>query len=212
MSARGPQRDPARRAPAIDTGRYQWAIGLLGLALLIAFSLYINLSGKARPGIAPGAPLRRFVAPLAGSGIDRPANANPRCDPRRPNPRGLNVCGRSPLVLAFFIAQASGCVREVATLQRVAPRFPAVQFAAVAVRGSPGMITALARSRRWRIPVAYDEDGRIAEIYGVETCPMIYLIRRGGIVAARLLGDRWLSSRALAARVRGLLASPAASG
>jgi hypothetical protein len=218
----GRQREPGRRAraaraereptgwrPAIDTSRYQWTVGVIGLALVIAFSIYLNVSGAARSGIAPGGRLQRFVAPLAGSGIDRPANADPRCNPSRPNREGLNVCGRTPLVLAFFVTDAGQCVGEVRTLQRLAPRFPGIQFAAVAVRGSPGATTALARARQWTIPVAYDEDGRIGEIYGVETCPMIYLVHRGGRVAARLIGGRWVSPPRLAAQVRHLLGTSA---
>jgi hypothetical protein len=195
-------RPPHRPRPEIDTRRYQWTIGLIGLALVLAFSIYLYLrNGIVEPGIPAGGRLHRFVAPLAGSGINRPANANPRCDPAAPNPRALNVCGRKPLVLDFFVIGAGQCIREVSVLARLAGRFPGVQFAALAVGGGAQATSALRRAHHWRIPVAYDEDGRIGAIYGVDVCPMIELARPGGRVIARLVGDRWLAERPLAAEV-----------
>lgn len=204
---RSPSPDGPPQRPQIDTRRYQWTIGLIGLTLVIAFSVYLYVrNGIVEPGIPAGGQLHRFVAPLAASRINRPANANPRCDPARPNPRALNVCGRKPLVLDFFVTGAGQCVREVSTLQRLAARFPRVVFAAVAVRAGPAATSALVSSHHWTIPVAYDEDGRIGAIYGVEVCPMIELARPGGKIVARLVGDRWLDERQLAGQVQRLSA------
>jgi hypothetical protein len=197
--------EPQAQRAAIETRRYQRIIGGIGLALVVAFSIYLYAHGSVGGGVAAGARLHRFVAPLAGSDINRPANANPRCDAAHPNPHALNVCGRTPLVLDFFVTGVSDCVREVGTLQAVSSRFPGVRFAAVAVRGGARETTTLARSHRWRIPVAYDEDGRVGEVYGVVICPMIELARANGTVGARLIGERWLSGRALAGEVQKVL-------
>jgi hypothetical protein len=200
-----PAPQPVR--PQIDTRRYQWTIGLIGLALVVAFSTYLYVrNGIVEPGIPAGGQLHRFVAPLAGSGINRPANADPRCSPAHPNRAALNVCGRRPLVLDFFVTGAGQCVREASVLQRLAGRFPTVQFAAVAVRAGPRTAARLVRVHHWTIPVAYDEDGRVGAIYGVEVCPMIELARPGGRVVARLVGDEWLAPARLAGEVRRLLA------
>lgn len=196
----GPPRPTVR---VVDTRRYQWMVGIFGLALLLAFSVYLAVrNGISSPGIAAGGRLHDFVAPLATRHIDRPANANPRCDPARPNPAALNVCSRTPLVLDFFVAGAGDCVRAVDSLQRVSGQFRRVRFAAVAVRGSPRDTAALVRSHRWTIPVGVDQDGRIGDIYGVEICPMIELARPGGRVVARLIGPQWDDARRLAAAVR----------
>lgn len=197
-------RTPRPRAePVIDTRRYQWMIGILGLALVAAFSIYLFVTnGVGTPGIPTGGHLRRFVAPLATSGINRPANADPRCDPSAPNPRALNVCDRRPLVLDFFVTGSSDCVREVNVLQRVSAEFPRVVFAAVAVRGSLRATAALQRSHHWTIPIGVDEDGRVGEVYGVEICPMVEIARTGGLVVRRLVGDQ--SAARLAAAVRAL--------
>jgi hypothetical protein len=62
------------------------------------------------------------------------------------------------------------------------------------------------RSRRWTIPVAYDRDGSVGALYGVAVCPMAELSYRGGIVKARLIGDRWQTAAELAPQVRALVA------
>ena len=198
-----------RPTPVIDTRPYRWAIGVFGLILLIAFSVYLFTSrGVQSAGVPPGKPLHRFVAPLANSTLNGDANVNPHCDPATPNPRALNVCGRTPLVLGLFVTGSSDCIRQIDVLQRVSAEFPAskVQFAAVAVQTSHAAAESLVRSHRWTIPVAYDPDGAVGALYGVAICPMVELARRDGIVADRLIGDDWLRGDALAARVRAMLA------
>lgn len=196
--------------PVIDTRPYRWTIGIFGLILVIAFSIYeFTRHGVVTPGVAAGKQLHYFVAPLATIGPDKPANVRPRCDPNHPNPRALNVCGRTPLVLAFFATGSNACKRQVDALQAVSRRFPAgsAQFAAVAIRAGRGDTAALVRSRGWTIPVAFDSDGAVAALYNIDICPMVELAYRGGIVADRLIGEHWLDEPALTARVRRLLSS-----
>lgn len=81
-----------------------------------------------------------------------------------------------------------------------------VQFAAVAVRASHAAAQKAVRAHHWTIPVAYDVDGRVGAVYGVEVCPIVELAYRGGVVARRLIGDHWNSRGALAGEVRSLLA------
>ena len=47
----------------IDTRRYQWMVGGIGLALVIAFSIYLYASGGGRnhPGVRAGRPLLHFA-------------------------------------------------------------------------------------------------------------------------------------------------------
>jgi hypothetical protein len=183
-------------------------IGIFGLVLVIAASIYeFAQHGVGSPGVAAGKRLHYFVAPLATSGLNNDANTSPRCDPAHPNPLGLNVCGRAPLVLAFFVTGSGSCRRQVDTLQRLSRQFAprAVQFAAIAVRAGRSETDALVRSHHWTIPVAYDRDGAIGALYSVEICPMVELAYRGGIVANRLIGEHWLNGNALAAQVRALV-------
>ncbi|HWD64169.1 MAG TPA: TlpA disulfide reductase family protein [Solirubrobacteraceae bacterium] len=200
----GPVDGPARRLPdqPIDTRRYQWMIGGFGLLLLIIFSVYLLTGQKGNtPGVPAGRSIHRFVAPLATSNLNVPANAHPRCNRSRPARRGLNVCGRGTLVLAFFVTGYSQCVDEVDTLQALSHRFRGVQFAAVAVNAGRAATARLVRRHHWSIPVAYDLTGTIGQLYGVVVCPIIELIRPGGVVEQRLIGERWRSPAALAPRV-----------
>jgi hypothetical protein len=76
-----------------------------------------------------------------------------------------------------------------------------LQFAAVAVHTGRRTAARLVRRHGWTIPVAYDRDGAVGETYGVVVCPLIELVRRGGVVARRLIGDRWASVSALAGQL-----------
>jgi hypothetical protein len=121
---------------------------------------------------------------------------------------------RTPLVLGFFVTSSRGCERVVGAMQTVSHEFPAaeVQFAAVAVRTSHSAAAAAVRADHWTIPVAYDRDGAVGAAFGVEVCPIVELAYPGGVVARRLIGERWDSSTALAAQVRAFLARGSGRG
>ncbi len=183
-------------------------VGALGLLLVILFSLYLNSrAGGATPGVAAGARLRRFVAPLAAADLNAAANTDPRCDPAHPARRGLNVCDRGPLVLEFFALNARPCVRAVDALNRVAHAFAGVRFAALAAGGDRAGTRALVRSHGWRIPVAYDPTGAVGALYDVSICPMIEVAGAGGVVRGLLIGERWAGTRALRLELARLLHS-----
>lgn len=186
-------------------------IGIFGLALVVVISVWQFAShGTGTAGVPAGQRLHYFAAPLAASSLNGAANTNPTCTEARHDPRALNVClisKRTPLVLAFFVTGSSNCRRQVDTLQAVSRRFDAgqVQFAAVAVGAGHTKVAAEVRQHHWTIPVAYDSDGRIGSLYGVEICPLVELAKRGGVVSDRLIGNHWLEADALAARVRALV-------
>jgi hypothetical protein len=195
----------------IDTRPYRRAIGLFGLLLVILVSGYLFATrGIQTAGVPAGKHLHFFAAPLASSTLNGDANLNPPCTLTRHDPRALNICllaEKAPLVLAFFVTGSDDCKRQVDTLQVVSRDFPSnkVQFAAVAVRAGHAVTAKLVQTRRWRIPVAYDADGAVGALYGVAACPLLELAHRGGLVAERLIGNHWLSSTALSARVRDLV-------
>jgi hypothetical protein len=205
-----PAAQPPTTPPLLGTRRYGWAVGALAAALVIAFTLYTLTShANGTAGIPAGHALRLFAAPLAASTLNGDPNLSPPCTPARHDPRALNVCllvKRAPLVLAFFVTDASECVRQVDTLQVMAaqPRWRGLQFAAVAVHASHTATARVVRTHGWTIPVAYDADGSVGALYGVTACPLLELAHRGGTVAARLIGSRWLSTRTLGPRVHAL--------
>jgi peroxiredoxin len=201
--------------PVIDTRKYRWMIGAVGLALVLLFSVIeFTTHGVVSVGIPAGKPLHYFAAPLAASDLNGDANLDPPCTLARHDPRALNICllaSRAPLVLAFFVTGSNQCGREVDTLQQLSSQFSAdaVSFAAVAVNAGHGQAKAEVRSHGWTIPVAYDADGAVGSVYGVETCPLLELAHRGGIVAERLIGDHWVSPAALEPKVQALIGGTA---
>lgn len=188
-------------------------IGGFGLLLVIVFSAVLYASGgNGTPGVAAGQRLHRFVAPLATSDLNLPANAHPVCNPARSARRGLNVCDRGAIVLAFFTTDAGACIRTVDSLQAVSSRFPKLQFAALAVSADRSDAARLVRRHRWRIPVAFDLTGAIGQIYGISICPIIELAAPGGVVKQRLIGEEWDSPAALAAQVSRFVSQIGAGG
>jgi hypothetical protein len=199
----------AAPAPVIDTRRYRWTIGVLGLVLVVAISVYQFASrGLGSAGVPPGQRLHFFAAPVATSNLRGDANLSKPCSLGRFGASAVNTCllvRDAPLALAFFVPASSDCKRQVDVLQAVSRRFPSVRFAAVAVRASQAQTATLVRSHHWTIPVAYDRDGAVGDLYGVAICPLVELAARGGIVKDRLVGDRWLTPEALAARLQTLV-------
>jgi peroxiredoxin len=200
----------------IDTRRYQRVIGLIGLTLVVVISItFLSSHSPGTAGIPSGNRLHFFAAPLATTSLSGDANLKPTCTETRHDPRALNICllaRREPLVLAFFATGSSGCEDQVSALQALSAHYPAgkVQFAAVAVRSSRGDTASAVRAHHWTIPVAYDADGAVGEVYGVEVCPIVELAYRGGVVKQRLIGEHWSDPAVLAGPVRALVDHPRA--
>jgi hypothetical protein len=213
----GPEAPPfpsgALPGPRSTARRYGWQIGIFALVVVVIVSIYqFVTNGIGTTGVAAGQRLRAFAAPLANSTLEGDANVtNPTCSLARHDPRVLNSClilRRRPLVLSFFVTGSSSCVSQVDALQRLSKEAPggSVQFAAVAIHASHSATRALVRSHHWTIPVAYDASGAVQGAYSLEICPIAELVRRGGVVASRLVGDRYQTGTELAPAVRALIA------
>lgn len=197
---------PPRRS--LEPRHLRWLVGVAALAVVIGYSgVRLATHGSGTVGVPAGQPVHAFAAPLATSTLVGDADLQPPCALDRHDARALNVCllvARGPLVLGFFVTDAAPCERAVDAMQAVASTFAAagVQFAAVAVRADRRAVAAAVRRHRWTIPVAYDRDGAVGQRYGVAACPLLELVRRGGVVARRLIGRHWTSPTALSAQVR----------
>ena len=114
-------------------------------------------------------------------------------------------------MLSLFVLGGGPCERQVDALQALSQSVRRVVGAVPGGRAErqPRRHRQGGPRHHWTIPVAYDEDGRVGEQYGVVACPMVELARRGGIVADRLIGNRWDSAAALEPRVRALLSGAA---
>jgi thiol-disulfide isomerase/thioredoxin len=168
-------------------------VGVIALAVL-AYILVNTLrtEGPGSRGLSAGSRMPAFAVPLALSALDGDANVSARaCSVRGPDI--LNSCQlteRGPVVLGFFAEPSARCDDEIDRLDRLRSRFPGVQFAAVAIRGSRDALRRRVRDRGWRLPVGYDRDGAVANAYAVAVCPTITLARRGGEVLRTVLGSQ----------------------
>jgi hypothetical protein len=203
--------------------RYGRYVAVLGLIALFAVALYSTLSARrGLAGIAPGERLPPFAAPLALGGprgeVDVAARANEGASGKRAactvrGPGILNICQlyeRGPVVLALFI-DAGSCAGVLDDLQRIAPSFPQVGFAAVAIREDPASVARLVRSHRLTLPVGVDREGRLGVLYTMLSCPQITFAYPGGVVQSAALLNR-PSLQVLRARVQELLAASRARG
>jgi hypothetical protein len=189
-----------------------WIAVVAIVALLVLITLNtLKTEGQGGRGVPAGAVLPPFAAPLALSSLEGDASValkahdgeRAACDVRGPDV--LNSCElaeRGPVVIAFLITPSERCRQQIDVLNRVRARFPAVGFGAVAIRGERSQLRDAARGRGWRLPVAWDRDGAVANAYAVSVCPTITLARRGGRVVETLVGVQ--DEAALARRVAAL--------
>ena len=198
--------------------KYVWLVVILmvmGLGVL-AFAQTLPNTGKGLEGPRPGSRLKAFAAPDALGNLEGDANV---CQ-RRPCPEQagkvpacevvssevVNLCRlrRRPLVLTFIFDRGADCYPQVDRTERVRPDVDGVQFATVFFsRKDRDEVRRLVAGRRWRQPVAVDEDGAVANLYGVGGCPVTVFARRGGIVTGMKLGN--LTEAQLRRRARSLL-------
>jgi hypothetical protein len=216
--------EPGRRPEVPRPGnKYAWTVGILmlmGLGVLLVAQTIPN-SGEGLEGPEPGSRLKAFAAPSALGSLEGEANV---CQ-RRPCPdqagkvpacavvaeEVVNLCRlrRRPLVLTFIFDRGADCYPQVDRTERVMDDLRGVRFATVFFTSKEREeVRALVESRRWRQPVAVDEDGAVANLYRVGGCPTTVFARAGGQVAATELGN--LTESELRRRARRLAASAAA--
>lgn len=182
--------------------RYGRYVGLLGILIVVLITINTALTKpNGATGIPPGQPLAPFAVPLAlgtlSGDSDVATHANEGAAGRRPAclERGvgiLNICElyeRGPVVLALFV-DAGSCPKILDDLQALAPQFPGVRFAGVAIKGGHEQVRKLVRVQRLSIPIGFDEDGALAALYKVASCPQVSFAYPGGVVQSKALLER----------------------
>ena len=188
--------EPVRRPEVPRPGnKYAWAVGILalmGLGVLL-FAETIPNQGKGLRGPEPGQRLPAFAAVEASGDKSGDANvcqkepcnknagAVPACEVRG---NGIvRVCPRErgALVMTFVVTRGTDCEPQVDRVERVASEFRDVRFVTVLSGDTKDEARNLARARRWRQPVAVDEDGSLVNLYGVGVCPITVFARDGRV-------------------------------
>jgi hypothetical protein len=79
-------------------------------------------------------------------------------------------------------------------LDDIAPDYGGrVKFLSINVRDDPADVRSIAQEHRWSIPVGYDRDGAVSDLYRVGGCPTIAFAYPGGILAFAKAGTDELS-------------------
>jgi len=190
--------------------RYGRYVGLLGLLIVVLITINTALTKpNGATGIEPGQPLAPFAVPLALGAVNGDADVATHADEGAAGKhpacleRGvgiLNICElyeQGPVVLALFVNEGS-CPEVLSDLQALAPSFPGVRFAGVAIKGDRGQLRKLVRTRNLSIPIGFDQDGALAALYKLTSCPQVSFAYPGGVVQSKAL----LASNATPARLR----------
>lgn len=202
------QRPGPPRPPAGLASNGTWIAGVAIVLLIAVVTINtISTDSQGSRGIKTGAKIPPFAAPLALANLKckdedgdlqdcdasvaiKERNGHPMaCDVRGPDV--INSCQlaeKGPAVIAFLVAPSQRCIDQVDVLNRLKPRFPDVQFAAVAIRGNHEDLNKIIRTHKWTLPVGYDHDGAIANAFAVAICPTITFVREGGVVGSTTLG------------------------
>ena len=213
-------RPEPRPAAAPRYGRYVGLLALVILALITLNTIVTKPNGAT--GVDPGHTVPPFAVPLVLGNVvgdaDIAVHAGegargkvPACQER--GAQILNICQlyeRGPVVLALFL-NAGSCPAILGDMQALAPSFPGVQFAAVALKGGRTQLRRLVAEKRLALPVGLDRDGSLLTLYKVATCPQVTFAYPGGVVQSRALLVR-PSLATLRARVSQLVAASRARG
>lgn len=204
----GAEREPERgRGP----GRYPLLVGLAFLALVVVAALNTlrtDDGGLLGAGaFEEGSPLPEFAVPELRRGADADANIyqddcetseNP-CPPdarRTPACRVaaanvIRVCDlfERPLVISFWFSNPGDCPPTQDRVDEVARRYRGrVNFLSLAVRGEREELAEIVAERGWDVPVGWDRDGAVSNLYQVGGCPTVAYAYPGGLLAEARIG------------------------
>ena len=206
--------------------RYSVAVGLLFL-VLIAIAFFHTIGGS-EPGtlglekLPAHWPLPEFAVPAVSAPLEGDANvAQDDCETSQvPCPAGarrtpacrihvagaIRVCDlfNRPLVISFWFTKGGNCAEQQNVVEGAYERYRGrVSFLSLDVGDERGAVRELVRRHRWRMPVGYDRDGAVGDLYRVGGCPTFAYAYPGGTLQSAVAGD--LTAAQLDVRVRGLL-------
>jgi hypothetical protein len=232
-SGESPERKPPRGLASRDapssSRRYSIFVGLAFVALVI-FALVNSLSSDqggllgSDPAEA-GSPLPLFAVPKALGPLVGDANVfaddcetsrNPCPEEDRRTPACevegddvIRVCDLfdRPLVISFWFTRGGDCLPSQDAVDQVAERYgDRVNFLSINIRDDREEVRDIVRERDWQLPVGYDADGAVANLYRVGGCPTAALAYPGGILAGGVAGEDGFTPEALSKRIDELIA------
>jgi hypothetical protein len=201
--------DGAKRAPG---ARYPLLVGLAFVALVIYATVHAvdNDEGALLGGKDDqrGLALAEFAVPDVRGDVEGDANLFqddcetsdnpcPEEEQRVPacqiDPEGvLRVCDYFdlPLAISFWFTRGAECLPQQDVFDQVARRYRGrVNFLSINVRDDIGEVREIVEERDWSVPVGWDRDGGLSNVYRVGVCPTLALAYPGGILQDALIGS-----------------------
>jgi hypothetical protein len=210
-----------------STSRYSVWVGVAFVVVIAIASIntFTNEEGGVLGADAQaGEPLPEFAVPELPGGEEADANIyqddcessdNPCPADERRTPacevevdRVLRVCDffDRPLVLSFWFTSPADCPPTQDIVDEAAARYEGeVEFLSVAVRGEREELERIIRERGWSIPVGWDRDGAVSNLYRVGVCPTVALVLPGGILSEAKVGTEELDRGQLDKAIESLL-------
>lgn len=160
-------------------------------------------------GYGVGEPVPEFAVPVAMSDLDGDANVDPDQACGIDEPDAIRVCDYfdRPLVISFWFTKgAAACIDHQDAFDELLPRYgDRVNLLSINVRDDRDRLRELIEEHDWKVPVGYDRDGAVSNIYRVGGCPTFAYVERGGVLKNADIGDDAVEQ--LDAQVRSLLKS-----
>ena len=222
----GERDDERRRRPA---SRYSLFVGIAFIVLIViatANTLRTRDDGILGTGVADerGEPLAQFAVPdLLGTtegdanvfqdDCETASNPCPEGDRRTPAcrvdlPEVIRVCDLfdRPLVISFWFTGGGDCLPTQDVVDQVAREYRGrVNFLSIDVRDDRDKAREIVRDHGWTIPVGWDADGAVSNLYRVGVCPTVAFAYPGGLLSEAKLGSDELSEAQLTDDVERLI-------
>jgi thiol-disulfide isomerase/thioredoxin len=191
--------------------RYSLLVGVAFIGLIAVAAINgLNTDEGTLLGSEPvrGEPLAEFAVPDVRGPLDLDANIAqddcatsenpcPEAERRKPaceiDPKdAIRVCDLfdRPLVISFWFTNPDPCVETQDRIYDLARDYRGdANFLSIAVRGERSDVEGIVEERGWRVPVGWDRDGAVSNVYRVGVCPTVGVARPGGIYEEVLIGD-----------------------
>lgn len=110
---------------------------------------------------------------------------NPAPEFSLPNLKGETVSlsklvQEKPTMLVFWATWCPACIEEIPTLNEWKGRYPNLQIIGINVQESAKRIKTFVEKKKMRYEILLDEEGKVAEQYGLVGIPASILIDKGG--------------------------------
>jgi len=202
---------PSPPSPFRPGARYSLFVGLAFVGIIAVAAVNgFNTDEATLLGTEPvrGEPLAEFAVPDVRGPLDLDANIAqddcatsqnpcPEADRRTPaceiDPKdAIRICDffDRPLAISFWFTSPRACVGTQDPIYDLAERFgERVNFLSVAIRGGRPDVERIVTEHAWDVPVGWDRDGAVSNVYRVGVCPTVGIARPGGIFEEVLIGD-----------------------